>query len=312
MELLQLKYFCMAARLQSMTRAAERYHVPQSAISVTVARLEDELGTRLFDRIGNRVYLNEKGKAFLLQAERALSTLEDARLQAAEPTAPAGEVRLLLLSDRNWIAHRLLPFWHKYPDICFSLCHSLYKNQLFPFDLCGASAPPEGELENQELFTERFLLAVPRTHRLAQRKSVALEELERERFLLTPPGSSIERTVSAACHSCGFSPSAALISDDPFLIRRCVSQGLGITFAPERSWQGLFDDAVVLLPLKGAPVMRTVRLYWHKMQYLTGAVRTVKDFLLDAENSFCGSCLQENGILNTDAAGQHGKFRADS
>ena len=46
MELLQLKYFCTAARLQSMTRTAERYHVPQSAISVAVARLESELGVR--------------------------------------------------------------------------------------------------------------------------------------------------------------------------------------------------------------------------------------------------------------------------
>lgn len=280
MELLQLKYFCTAARLQSMTRAAEMYHVPQSAISVTVARLEAELGVRLFDRAGNRVYLNEKGKAFLAQTERALGALEDARLQAAEEAVPGGEVRLLVLSDRNWVARCLLPFWREYPGIRFSLCHSLYENQPFAFDLCISAQPPEGELENQVLFTEHFVLAVPRTHRLAQRKRVDLKELEQERFILTPPGSSIEREVSAACHACGFSPYAALVSDDPFLIRRCVSEGVGITFAPQRSWQGLFDENVVLLPLAGMPVMRTVRLYWHKMRYLTGAVCTVRDFLL--------------------------------
>jgi len=289
MELLQLKYFCTAARLQSMTRTAERYHVPQSAISVAVARLESELGVRLFDRAGNRVYLNDKGKAFLKQTERALEALEDARLQVEETAVPGGEVRLLVLSDRNWAAQCLLPFWRKYPEIRFSLCHSLYANQPFAFDLCISAQPPEEELENQVLFTENFVLAVPRMHRLAQKKQVALKDLERERFLLTPPGSSINQEVSAACHACGFSPCAALISDDPFLIRRCVSEGLGITFAPQRSWQGLFDENAVLVPLEGMPVMRTVRLYWHKARYLTAAVRAARDFLLaHGKSSFSG------------------------
>ena len=64
MELLQLTYFCDAARTQNFSQTARYYQVPASNISQSVKRLEEELGAPLFDRRGNRVSLNPRGEAF--------------------------------------------------------------------------------------------------------------------------------------------------------------------------------------------------------------------------------------------------------
>ena len=63
MELLQLRYFVAAAREENVTRAAQKLHIAQPALSQSIARLEEEMGVRLFDRIGKRIRLNAAGRS---------------------------------------------------------------------------------------------------------------------------------------------------------------------------------------------------------------------------------------------------------
>ena len=65
MDLLQLNYFRTVAHLEHMTHAADELVIAQPALSQTIARLENELGVPLFDRLGRRIRLNLFGKAFL-------------------------------------------------------------------------------------------------------------------------------------------------------------------------------------------------------------------------------------------------------
>lgn len=78
------------AELENFTRAAERCFVVQSALSHQVARLEQELGTRLFHRTSRRVSLTAAGEAFLPAARQCLEAAERAR---AEVAAATGEIR---------------------------------------------------------------------------------------------------------------------------------------------------------------------------------------------------------------------------
>ena len=78
MELLQLRYFQTVARFESVTKAAHHHGVPQPSMSQTISKLERELGNvKLFDRINNRLYLNENGKRFLEYVDKALMTLDN-------------------------------------------------------------------------------------------------------------------------------------------------------------------------------------------------------------------------------------------
>src|ERR1700752_5246986 len=87
MELHQLRYFCAIADTGSFSRAAQHTHVSQPSLSQQVRKLEDELGARLFDRLGRSVRLTELGRAFLPRARAVLRELEAARTDVVERTS---------------------------------------------------------------------------------------------------------------------------------------------------------------------------------------------------------------------------------
>lgn len=84
MELRQLRYFVAVAELEHISEAAENLHVAQSAISRQIANLEEELGTKLFERVGRNVKLTPIGKIFLEHSIAALQAIDFAKKQIDE------------------------------------------------------------------------------------------------------------------------------------------------------------------------------------------------------------------------------------
>lgn len=76
MELLQLRYFLALAKEEHMSHTAEKLFISQPSLSLTIKKLEDELGVKLFDRTGRNIKLNLYGKAFLPHVEDVFSSLE--------------------------------------------------------------------------------------------------------------------------------------------------------------------------------------------------------------------------------------------
>src|SRR5260370_17172981 len=118
MELHQLRYFCAVAETGSFSRAAEQTHVSQPSLSQQIRKLEDELGARLFDRLGRAVRLTELGRTFLPRARSVLRELEAARSDVVErKTSISGPLSVGVIPT---VAPYLLPpilaaFTRKYP-----------------------------------------------------------------------------------------------------------------------------------------------------------------------------------------------------
>ena len=90
-ELHQLKYFRVAAKYQSLSKAAAELHVSQSALSRSIAKLETELNVTLFDRRGKRLVLNENGIRFLADVERILGDIDDSIRAISKVNAGSGD-----------------------------------------------------------------------------------------------------------------------------------------------------------------------------------------------------------------------------
>src|SRR5439155_1335138 len=128
MQIHQLRYFCAVARTGSFTRAAQHEHLAQPSLSQQVRKLEDELGTRLFDRLGRTVRLTQMGEAFLPRAEAILRQVGAAKLEIQEMAGT--EQGKLVIGAIPTIAPYFLPsrlasFARKFPRVQVSVVEEI-------------------------------------------------------------------------------------------------------------------------------------------------------------------------------------------
>lgn len=142
----ELHAFCACARTGSATRAAETLNLTQSAVSRSLATLEDRLGIQLFDRVRQRLVLSEAGRAFQRDADRLLGDLEHA---AVSMIAFGGERTVLRIAvlptfGTRWLAGRLAAFRQHQPDVTIDLV-----SRLDAVDFDGE--PFDGAIQRTEL-----------------------------------------------------------------------------------------------------------------------------------------------------------------
>ncbi|OZB90598.1 LysR family transcriptional regulator [Paenibacillus sp. XY044] len=281
MELLQLKYFQVAARMQHMTQAARSLHISQPALSKMIASLEAELGLKLFERERKSIRLNEHGKLFLHQVDIALQALEDGRLQLQDLGGSAfPAVTLDVRASSHLLPDLLADFRKDCPIADFHLLqHSATFEGAASFDLClsdGAELPPG--TTSVSLLEEEIFVAVPADHPLADRKHVGLKELRGESFITLPPGKSLRETTDAFCRLAGFTPRIRFESDDPAMVRGLIRAGQGVAFLPAITWGGSTGPDVVQLRLKESWCRRSIALSWPLERYLTHTAVAFRDF----------------------------------
>ena len=275
---LQLAYFRHAAESQNFSHTAAAFNVPPSAVSQSIRRLEQELGSPLFDRKANRIQLNENGVFFLQAVNQSQSILDNARQAIAEgPNEVAGTLRLCVLCNRRAVFDAVTRFTTNHPKVSFNLDHAPLREDTF--DLYISDIPPENSVFVQSLLTETIELALPKTHPFADAQKIDLRDFQNERFITTQKTSSLSRLTAECCRNAGFDPEVVIRCDDPYYIRRYVELGLGVALVPSFSWKGQFDHGAVLKPLEG--ITRTTAVYRPKNRPLSF---TAKTFIKELKN----------------------------
>ena len=280
MEILQLEYFCSAAELENFTLAAKKHYIPQSAMSITIKRLENEVGKELFDRVGNRIQLNDAGKQFYTHAKNCLTELQNAKECVQAFDEPSGEIRLLVQEERHAIADLVVAFRKKYPLIRFYICHNQTEQPLSSFHMIVTSNIVNHDAIVAPIIEEQFMLAVAKSHRFATRDSVHIDELKNEDFVMFPQGHSSNNLVMNACQKSGFLPKASILCDEPICMRKYISADLGIAIVPISSWQGI-DNCIELVPLVGCELSRRTMLECSKNSLSIVAVKLFYDFCIE-------------------------------
>jgi DNA-binding transcriptional LysR family regulator len=233
------------ARHGSFSRAADALAYTQPAISRQVALLERETGTTLVTRGPGGVRLTDAGELLVGHAEAVLGRLEDAEAELNDLLGmQAGRLRMSTLTSA---AATIMPlaiaeFHERLPGIELSVSMAdpsgvlpLLRSGELDLALCndpGLFSLPG--IEGVHLFDEPMLLALPRKHRLAQRKRIALGELVDERWMLgTTTACPDAGRFIRACHGAGFEPRIAFHNDDYTAILGFVGAGVGVAPVPE-------------------------------------------------------------------------------
>ncbi len=244
MELLQLKYFCDAAKTQNFSKTARKFLVPTSNISQSVKRLERELGVELFEHRSNKIILSDSGKSFYIKVSEAISLLDDAKTEVQSTDIIRGDIKLLIFCNRRIVTEAIERFKADYPQVNFILRHEIEAE--LDCDILITDECPVGFTRESVLVDEAILLAMNREHTLATKEKILPKELSEERFISMPKGRSLYSITEQVCRDVGFSPNITIQTDDPHYVRKYVELGLGIAFVPSCSWEGLFSDDVLL------------------------------------------------------------------
>ncbi|WP_330172139.1 LysR substrate-binding domain-containing protein [Streptomyces sp. NBC_01498] len=243
MELQQMRYVVTVAETNSFTRAAERCLVVQSALSHQIARLERELGAKLFERTSRKVRLTPAGAAFLPAARQCLDAAERA---VTEVAAAIGEVRgRLAVGLIPTVAAVDLPgalrdFHKQYPAVRINLSVGAsddlveqVKQGIIEVAFLGlpTTARPQG-VNARELARDRLVAVVAPDHPLAEEQAVDLRRLSSEVFVDLPAKTAGRAQSDQAFTSAGLSRDVAFEVTNADYLARLVGQGLGVAMLP--------------------------------------------------------------------------------
>jgi LysR family transcriptional regulator, hydrogen peroxide-inducible genes activator len=242
MELHQLRYFCAVVEAGSFSRAAEQSHVSQPSLSQQIMKLEDELGARLFDRLGRSVRLTETGQTFLPRARAVLRELEAARGDVTEQKDSVGgavTIGVIPTVAPYYLPQRLTRFSRKYPQVRLTVVEEitpllLEQVRASKVDLAILALPIRGhEFETFPLLTERLFAALPPGHKFAKRRMLPLKDLRTQPFLLLRDGHCFRDTAVAACDRARLNPQIIFESGQFSSLLSMVGAGMGVSIVPE-------------------------------------------------------------------------------
>ncbi|GHO86316.1 LysR family transcriptional regulator [Dictyobacter formicarum] len=282
MELRQLVTFRMVAATLSFSRTAQSLNYVQSSVTAQIQTLEEELGVRLFDRLGKRIALTDAGKRFLPYVEKILDLSEEAREAVTDDDVPSGS---LTISAPETLCIYRLPallrlFRDRFPQVKVIFKPSPYEDLRRSVsdgvvDVAFVIDGPQRStaLMVEQLVSEPLLILVAPDHELAQLPSIQAQDLDGESFLLTEAGCSYRVFFERALNEEGVHPTTHLEFTSVEAIKQCVMASMGVAFLPEVTVaQEIAQGRLVALNWPEHNFHVHTQILWHKEKWLSPAL----------------------------------------
>ena len=275
MEMHQLRYAVAVARSGNFSRAAEQCRVAQPSLSQQIMKLEEELGERLFDRTKRETKLTPHGEVFLRRAVRILEEVDAATREAHDAKELISGV--ISIGVIPTIAPYLLPdvmaaFAKDYPGVEIIVQEEttgrlLKLLQGYDIDFALVSPPLDAEgLEMQHLLDEELLLALPRKHPLASRKTVSSTDLEQEKLILMKEGHCLGDQVLSFCNRREIRPKIRFRSAQLETIQSLIAAGMGISLIPAMAAFSEGKTRLTYRSLRSGKPQRSIVAVWPKQR----------------------------------------------
>ncbi|MGH6611753.1 MAG: LysR substrate-binding domain-containing protein [Burkholderiaceae bacterium] len=297
MTLTELRYVVAVARERHFGRAAEACFVSQPTLSVAIKKLEDELGTQIFERRTNDVTMTAAGERIVNQAQRTLDEagrIKEIARHGKDPLSGPLQLGVIYTIGPYLLPSLVRQLLKDAPQMPLLLTENftvklidLLKNGEIDVAIMALPLPDAG-LMLQPVYDEPFVVAVPRPHPWAKRKAIPSEDLKKETMLLLGTGHCFRDQVLEVCPELSrFSSSAEGIQktfegSSLETIRHMVSSGLGITVLPMTSIpkQSVRDSLLTYIPFKPPPPDRRVVLAWRKSFTRMPAIESLRQAIL--------------------------------
>jgi len=281
MNLNQLHYFISVAETGSFTKAAMNHYISQTAITQQIRVLEENVGTRLFDRNSRPVTLTAAGKVFLKDAREIVSKMDTALLRTREAsTGLEGELRIGYTKgyEHSDLPKHLRSFHHEYPNVLLScyrcdtdilaagLINGTY-DVIFTWD--STNLRQENNLQLRLAEEVPLCVALYAHHPLAKKKQLTRKDLRHETILFMSPSGTGESFGDdfyiRLYQQAGYQPNILMRSNDmeSILMMVAAEEGVSIVPAYSHTWN-IGTENIVFVPLVGKGETEEILIVWRK------------------------------------------------
>lgn len=288
MDIKHLRYFKTVADLNSFTKAAEKLHIAQPAMSMAIRKLEEELDLKLLHRYDRKISLTDEGEHLYRHANKILQATEDAILEMQELKGLLkGEVRVGIPSmlGSYYFPPILMAFRHRYPQLTLTVIDGgagklqrlLEQGELDLAVIVDKSIPSKN-LESKVFLQEQMMVISPLDHPFASLKSVEYSQLFAEELVMFNTGFFHRNVVDDLAAQAGITPKISFETNLIPLIKSIVKQGYAISTLMAMVIED--EPGLVARPFT-KPVWLDLSIAWRKDGYLSQANQTFVDFVLE-------------------------------
>lgn len=281
----QLRHFVAVAELQHFTQAAKALHIAQPALSISIKKLEQNLGVALFRREDRKVSLTREGLVLFEHAKRVVQQLEDAQLAIDELKGlEKGEVRLGAPSMMGsyFFPEVLMAFKSRYPNLRLTLVDAgtrdirqmLLNGELDIGVIDDENVPVD--LETDHLFQAEMVAVVAKEHPFCQQDTVTFDDFFDHELVMFKPGYFHRNFIENQAKLCGKEMQFSFETNLLPMILSIVKHEFAITALLELVTQ--HEKDVVGIPFSPA-VKIDLALAWRRDGYLSIADKTFIDFV---------------------------------
>lgn len=287
MELQHLRYFLDIAYEESISKAAERNHIAQPAMSRTLAVLEKELGVKLFDRVGRNIKLNECGRILMEAAEQSISILdavpERIHYYSSQLT---GSIKVCLCAPIFHFGELCEDFRKEYPLVKLDIQNmangkNVHLNSQYDLFIYMGPVKYEGSYAAQKLHSHRLVAMMRPENPLSQRETLCFSQLSNQELVI-PRFTALRDIIYSYCYQSGFVPQIAGEVSLP------SGQKLLLDTSPEnrtvlllREVDGKGDEGYVTRPFSDLPKGVDISLAWSESAPLRPSVHVFRDYILE-------------------------------
>jgi len=277
MDISALQAFIAVAESGSFSRAGERIFLTQPAISKRIAALEQDIGARLFDRVGRKIHLTPAGEALLLRTRAVLGELEDIKRDITNLSGTiAGE--LSVATSHHIGLHRLpgpLKRFHEtYPQVRLNLhfmdsekaCTAVAKGDL---ELAVVTLPPSADppLRVEKIWDDPLDIVVSRSHPLAQAKRVQAAMLLDYPAILPGLGTYTREIILNSFGPLRDKIQVGMATNYLEVLKMLAAIGLGWSALPRT----MIDEGLKVVQIEKREIRRELGIVTHERRTLSNA-----------------------------------------
>lgn len=289
MDLQAIRTFLKVAELRSFSLAAQKLGYSQPTVSNQIAKLEQALGTPLFERMGHRITLTEKGRSFLPYAQQMLLLEEQIYQDFSGESTAQGTLKIAMADSlcSGLFSRYLLAYLQAFPQV--DLVIQTGTTQMLFSKLINNEVDMVYTLDNRisrsdlivrEEEKENIYFCAAATHPLAGKSELTWADIQKYPLYLTEAGVSYRYNLEQLLGEMGQELRPDIELGNVQTLVQLVSHSNGISFLPEFVLQPALDaGSIVLLPVEGIEIQVWRQLIYHKGKYLTPAIHGMLELL---------------------------------